>query len=80
MEQGRFDDANIAAALPSLAIITARRVGRPGGTGGAEKAQVDAMVSRLLPGAKIAGPDAADALAAAICHVQGAPFRARVGE
>lgn len=38
------------------------------GTGGAEKAQVQAMVSRLLPGVKIAGPDAADALAVAITH------------
>jgi crossover junction endodeoxyribonuclease RuvC len=38
------------------------------GTGGAEKAQVHAMVSRLLPGAKIAGLDAADALAIAITH------------
>ena len=38
------------------------------GTGGEEKAQVHAMVSRLLPGAKIAGPDAADALAVAITH------------
>jgi crossover junction endodeoxyribonuclease RuvC len=38
------------------------------GTGGAEKAQVHAMVSLLLPGAKIAGPDAADALAVAITH------------
>ena len=38
------------------------------GTGGAEKAQVHAMVSRLLPGARIAGPDAADALAVAITH------------
>jgi len=38
------------------------------GTGNAEKAQVHAMVSRLLPGAKIAGPDAADALAVAITH------------
>ena len=38
------------------------------GTGGAEKAQVHAMVSRLFPGAKIAGPDAADALAVAITH------------
>ncbi|HEY8434951.1 MAG TPA: crossover junction endodeoxyribonuclease RuvC [Sphingomicrobium sp.] len=38
------------------------------GTGGAEKAQVHAMVSRLLPGAKIAGPDAADALAVAMTH------------
>jgi crossover junction endodeoxyribonuclease RuvC len=38
------------------------------GTGGAEKAQVHAMVARLLPGASIAGPDAADALAVAITH------------
>jgi crossover junction endodeoxyribonuclease RuvC len=38
------------------------------GTGGADKAQVHAMVSRLLAGAKIAGPDAADALAVAITH------------
>ncbi|MFL9841458.1 crossover junction endodeoxyribonuclease RuvC [Sphingomonas sp. ST-64] len=38
------------------------------GTGTAEKAQVHAMVGRLLPGAKIAGEDAADALAVAICH------------
>ena len=38
------------------------------GTGAAEKAQVHAMVGRLLPGVKIAGPDAADALAVAITH------------
>jgi crossover junction endodeoxyribonuclease RuvC len=38
------------------------------GTGAAEKAQVHAMVSRLLPGVAIAGPDAADALAIAITH------------
>ncbi|HXC73928.1 MAG TPA: crossover junction endodeoxyribonuclease RuvC [Sphingomicrobium sp.] len=38
------------------------------GTGGADKAQIHAMVARLLPGVKIAGPDAADALAVAITH------------
>ena len=38
------------------------------GTGGADKSQVHAMVARLLPGAKIAGADAADALAVAITH------------
>ena len=38
------------------------------GTGGASKEQVHAMVARLLPGAVIAGPDAADALAVAITH------------
>lgn len=38
------------------------------GTGGADKVQVQAMVARLLPGAAIAGADAADALAVAIVH------------
>lgn len=38
------------------------------GTGAAEKVQVHAMVQRLLPGAKIAGADSADALAVAITH------------
>ena len=38
------------------------------GTGGASKDQVHAMVAMLLPGAKIAGEDAADALAVAITH------------
>ncbi len=36
------------------------------GTGGADKAQVQAMLKVLLPGAQLAGPDAADALAVAI--------------
>lgn len=36
------------------------------GTGGAEKAQVQAMLKVLLPGVQIAGADAADALAVAI--------------
>lgn len=38
------------------------------GTGGAEKAQVQAMLGVLLPGVKLAGEDAADALAVAIAH------------
>lgn len=38
------------------------------GVGNASKDQVHAMVQRLLPGAKIAGSDAADALAVAITH------------
>jgi crossover junction endodeoxyribonuclease RuvC len=38
------------------------------GVGNADKAQVHAMVSRLLPGTRIAGADAADALAVAITH------------
>jgi crossover junction endodeoxyribonuclease RuvC len=38
------------------------------GVGNAQKAQVHTMVTHLLPGVKIAGTDAADALAVAICH------------
>ena len=54
-----IDVGEYAARLVKKAVV---------GTGGAEKAQVHAMVSRLLPGVKIAGPDAADALAVAITH------------
>jgi crossover junction endodeoxyribonuclease RuvC len=46
-----------AARLVKKAIV---------GTGAAEKAQVQAMLKVLLPGAVIEGPDAADALAVAI--------------
>ena len=38
------------------------------GAGHAEKEQVQMMVRRLLPGCAIDRPDAADALAVAICH------------
>ena len=38
------------------------------GVGHAAKVQVDHMVRLHLPGAEIAGADAADALAVAICH------------
>jgi crossover junction endodeoxyribonuclease RuvC len=38
------------------------------GVGHADKAQVDHMVRLQLPGVVIAGADAADALAIAICH------------
>jgi crossover junction endodeoxyribonuclease RuvC len=38
------------------------------GVGHADKGQVDHMVRVQLPGVVIAGPDAADALAIAICH------------
>jgi len=49
------------------------------GTGGAEKAQVHAMVARLLPGVKIAGTDAADALAVAITHAHHLASARRLG-
>ena len=57
--RGGLEVGEYAARLVKKAVV---------GTGGAEKAQVHAMVMRLLPGAKIAGPDAADALAVAITH------------
>ncbi len=38
------------------------------GTGGADKTQVQMMLGILLPGVKLAGADAADALAVAIAH------------
>ncbi|MBO6767432.1 MAG: crossover junction endodeoxyribonuclease RuvC [Erythrobacter sp.] len=43
------------------------------GTGGADKQQVQAMLKILLPGAKIAGADAADALAVAIADAHLVP-------
>jgi len=45
------------------------------GAGHAEKAQVQMMVRRILPGCAIAEPDAADALAVAICHAHFAATR-----
>ena len=54
-----LDPAEYAARLVKKAVV---------GTGGAEKAQVQAMVARLLPGVAIDGEDAADALAVAITH------------
>ncbi len=38
------------------------------GVGAAEKGQIQAMLAILLPGVKLSGPDAADALAVAITH------------
>jgi crossover junction endodeoxyribonuclease RuvC len=49
------------------------------GTGGADKVQVHAMVARLLPGVKIAGADAADALAVAITHAHHLATARRMG-
>lgn len=43
------------------------------GVGHADKAQMRAMVSRLMPGCVIAGTDAADALGVAICHAHSPP-------
>lgn len=54
-----IDVGEYAARLVKKAVV---------GSGAAEKPQVHAMVSRLLPGVTIDGADAADALAVAICH------------
>lgn len=51
--------AEYAARLVKKSIV---------GAGNADKTQVQAMLKILLPGAKIAGADAADALAVAITH------------
>jgi len=48
------------------------------GVGHADKRQVAHMVKVQLPGAVLAGPDAADALAIAICHAHHARGPARV--
>jgi crossover junction endodeoxyribonuclease RuvC len=57
--RGGMKVGEYAARLVKKAVV---------GTGGADKVQVHAMVQRLLPGVKISGPDAADALAVAITH------------
>ncbi|MBL8549380.1 MAG: crossover junction endodeoxyribonuclease RuvC [Hyphomonadaceae bacterium] len=49
------------------------------GTGSADKDQVAFMVRRLLPTAGDVGADAADALAAALCHAAHGGLRRRVG-
>ena len=48
------------------------------GVGHAEKAQVAHMVRLQLPGVQLAGPDATDALAIALCHLHHARFRNRL--
>jgi crossover junction endodeoxyribonuclease RuvC len=64
----------VALLAPALAGIPVTEYGAKKvklsvvGTGGADKAQVQEMVRRLLPGALLRRADAADALAVAICH------------
>ena len=48
------------------------------GSGHAAKEQIGAMISILLPAAGKMGPDAADALAIAICHAHHAGSRKRI--
>jgi crossover junction endodeoxyribonuclease RuvC len=65
-----LDVGEYAARLVKKAVV---------GTGNAEKVQVHAMVARLLPGVKIAGSDAADALAVAITHAHHLASARRIG-
>ena len=72
----------LAAAARGIAVgeYAARLVKKAVvGTGGADKSQVHAMVQRLLPGARIAGADAADALAVAITHAHHLASRRAIG-
>ncbi|MGH6719554.1 MAG: crossover junction endodeoxyribonuclease RuvC [Alphaproteobacteria bacterium] len=70
--------AAAAAAGLSIAEYAARAVKKAVvGVGGADKAQVQAMVRRVLPGVALNGPDAADALAVAICHAGESATRRR---
>ena len=48
------------------------------GVGHAEKSQVDHMVRLQLPGVGISGPDAADALAIALCHAHQSRFAGKL--
>ena len=48
------------------------------GAGHADKRQVAYMVALQLPKAQVAGPDAADALAIALCHAHHARFSGRL--
>jgi crossover junction endodeoxyribonuclease RuvC len=57
--RGGADVAEYATRLVKKAVV---------GVGNAEKSQVQAMLAILLPGVKLAGHDAADALAVAITH------------
>ncbi|MEY2992400.1 MAG: hypothetical protein RI946_1794 [Pseudomonadota bacterium] len=50
------------------------------GVGHADKVQIDHMVRLQLPGVQIAGPDAADALAIALCHAHYARSADRLGK
>jgi crossover junction endodeoxyribonuclease RuvC len=50
------------------------------GTGHAAKQQIQAMVNILLPGCAIAGADAADALAVAICHAHHRSTQTRLAD
>jgi crossover junction endodeoxyribonuclease RuvC len=57
--RGRVPVTEYAARLVKKSVV---------GTGKADKAQIAAMLKVLMPGLKLAGEDAADALAVAVTH------------
>jgi crossover junction endodeoxyribonuclease RuvC len=62
----------VAEYLPNLVKKTVV------GTGHAAKQQVQLMIRMLLPGAALSTPDAADALAVAVCHAHHRQTAARI--
>ena len=62
----------VAEYLPNLVKKTVV------GTGHAAKQQVQLMIRMLLPGAVLSTPDAADALAVAVCHAHHRQTAARI--
>ncbi len=50
------------------------------GAGHADKNQIATMISMLLPGSRAGSPDAADALAVAVCHAHHRVTRARLSK
>ena len=80
----RFDEVGDMRIIAGLIVLRVTGLARAGlvvgeyapntvkktvvGVGHADKKQVEHMVRMQLPGIEIAGPDASDALAIAICH------------
>jgi crossover junction endodeoxyribonuclease RuvC len=87
--QANVRTAMAVGQASGLALLVAARAGIPvaqyspnevklavAGYGGADKVQVQTMVTRLLGLTEVPSPpDAADALALALCHGSGAPVR-----
>ena len=72
----------LAPALAGLPVAeySANRIKKSVvGAGHAGKSQVQMMVNRILPGCNFSSPDAADALAVAICHAHYAETGRRWG-
>ncbi len=67
----RLPVAEYAATLVKKSVV---------GTGHADKAQIAHMVRVLLPGCLAKSPDAADALAVAICHAHHRQTRAYIAK